>query len=214
TITVSYLNPYIEHEPIVTSSDGKRVPQPTKLYEIGSRLPGQVELPPGKEIELHEIKRELKPASESGDTRPRPTGRPHALYGTGKVNVQYEQVFGDPNMGHPGWKLDPTLSKLAIGKLELEVKDAEKVPEKKEEKEGVTTWGKEVGGLQAGLGIRPGERRAYHHGETITLVVRVRNVGKAAVKFEYLRQFLDENPPTVTKADGTTVPQVGIDVFG
>jgi hypothetical protein len=117
-------------------------------------------------------------------------------------------------MGHPGWKLDPTLSKLATGKLELEVKDAEKLPEKKNEKEGFTAWGKEVGGLQAGLGLRPGERRVYHHGETITLVVRVRNVGKATVKFEYLRQFLDENPPTVTDADGKTSTPVALDVLG
>ncbi len=121
TVKFSYLMPYIEHEPIVTSSDGKRVPQPTKLYEIGARLPGQVELPPGKVIEIHELKRELKPASESGSKRPRPEGRPHALYGTGKVSIQYEQVLGDPAMGYPKWKLDPTLGKLATGKLDLEI---------------------------------------------------------------------------------------------
>jgi RNA polymerase sigma factor (sigma-70 family) len=70
-----------------------------------------------------------------------------------------------------------------------------------------TAWGKEVGGLQAGLGLRPGGRRVYRLGETVTLVVRVRNVGKETVKFEYLKQFLDENPPSVTDADGQTVPQ-------
>jgi RNA polymerase sigma factor (sigma-70 family) len=75
------------------------------------------------------------------------------------------------------------------------------------EKEGFTAWGMEVGGLQAGLSFRPGEHRAYNHGETVRLVVRVRNVGKGTVKFEYLKQFLDENPPTVTDADGKTVPQ-------
>jgi len=90
----------------------------------------------------------------------------------------------------------------------------EPAAKQEKEKEAFTAWGKEVGGLQAGLGIRPGERRVYHHGETITLVVRVRNVGKETVKFEYVRQFLDENPPTVTKADGKTVPQPGLDVFG
>jgi RNA polymerase sigma factor (sigma-70 family) len=86
--------------------------------------------------------------------------------------------------------------------------------EKGKDKEVVTAWGKEVGGLQAGLGIRPGERRAYHHGETVTLVVRVRNVGKEAVKFEYVKQFLDENPPTVADADGETVRQHGATVTG
>ena len=83
----------------------------------------------------------------------------------------------------------PTIwDKLATGKLELEVKsDPPQKQEQKQEKEGFTAWGKEVGGLQAGLGFRPGEQRAYHHGETVTLVVRVRNVGKETVKFQYLR---------------------------
>jgi len=81
-------------------------------------------------------------------------------------------------------------------------------PEGKQEKEKerITAWGAEVGGLQAGLSLGAGAKRVYHHGETITLIVRVRNVGKETVKFEYLRQFLDENPPTVTDADGKTVP--------
>jgi RNA polymerase sigma factor (sigma-70 family) len=131
TVKFSYLMPYIEHEPIVTNGDGKRVPQPTeaRLYEIGERIPGVVELAPGKEIELHELKRELKPASESGSKRSRPEGHPHPFYGTGKVSVQYEHVFGSPALGHPGWKLDPTLSGLDTGKLQVEVKDAEKLPE-------------------------------------------------------------------------------------
>ena len=61
------------------------------------------------------LQRELRPASESGNNMD------SVLYGTGKVSVQYEQVFGDPAMGHPRWKLDPTLSKLATGTLELEI---------------------------------------------------------------------------------------------
>src|SRR5438309_1354517 len=73
------------------------------------------------------------PASESGDKKPRPDGRPQALYGTGKVRVQYVQALGDPKMGHRGWVLDPALSKLATADLELEIKvDA---PPKKQEKE-------------------------------------------------------------------------------
>lgn len=127
-VKVSYLAPYIEHSPIVTDDSGKPVPQldSARLYELGARLPAQVELAPGTEIELHELKRELKPASESSNKQVRPEGRPHALYGTGKVSVQYEQVFGDPAMGHAGWKLDPTLSKLATGKLEVEVRIEDK----------------------------------------------------------------------------------------
>jgi hypothetical protein len=263
--------------------------------------------------------------------------RPYALYGTGKIGVQYEHVLGPPEMGAPGWKLDPALSKLATGKLEMEVKrvytpeelireanslkpdenvavqfkvrlvqpapqvaghgpddlglypcdrpdwtqkqftailtagakqqlkrlgvddagkhlsgkvtrvtgrissylpitddpvserqyelvidDVSQIesvvakadPPAHKQEQMDTAWGKEVGGLQAGLGIHPGEHRAYHHGEMVTLVVRVRNVGKEEVKFQYLKEFIDENPPAVTDADGQSVSQPSMEAGG
>jgi hypothetical protein len=86
-------------------------------------------------------------------------------------------------------------------------------PKQEPSKEGFTAWGKEAGGLQAGLSLRPGEKGVYHHGDVITVIVRVRNVGKETVKFEYVRQFLDENLPTVT-ADGKTVEQHRLAMLG
>ena len=82
---------------------------------------------------------------------------------------------------------------LATGTVEFEVEPAESV----------TAWGKEVGGLQAGLTVA--ENRAYHTGETVELVVRVRNVGKEPVKFQYIPKFFVENAPTVTNSDGMQV---------
>jgi hypothetical protein len=80
-----------------------------------------VELLPGKELDLHELHRQLRPASESD------VNKVHtALYATGKVGVRYEQVLGAPEMSRPGWKLDPTLSTLATGRLELDVREAAK----------------------------------------------------------------------------------------
>src|SRR5262249_42903438 len=108
----------IEHSISVTGSDGKVIPQPNVIPDIGERDAGVVELPPGKEIELYELKRRLRPASESNTSK---STRPHALYGTGKLSVKDEQVFGMTDTGRPGWKLDPALSKLATGKLEVEV---------------------------------------------------------------------------------------------
>jgi RNA polymerase sigma factor (sigma-70 family) len=93
-------------------------------------------------------------------------------------------------------------------------KDKDNDKDKDKDKEIATAWGDTVGGLQAGLSFRPGVNRVYHHGETITLIVRIRNVGKETVKFEYIRQFLDERPPTVTDADGKTILQSGISVLG
>ncbi|MGV3608049.1 MAG: M56 family metallopeptidase [Planctomycetaceae bacterium] len=73
------------------------------------------------------------------------------------------------------------------------------------QKESLTAWGNEVGGLQAGLGFRPGEHRVYHPGEAVKLVLRVRNVGKEAVEFKHIRAFFIENPPKITDADGKIV---------
>jgi RNA polymerase sigma factor (sigma-70 family) len=75
----------------------------------------------------------------------------------------------------------------------------------REEQEGLTAWGKEYGGLQGGLGFRPGEKRVYRHGEVVTLVVRARNVGKKEVKFKYAPLYFMYSPPAVTDAEGKPV---------
>jgi hypothetical protein len=194
---------FVENPPTITDADSKTVELP-KFRAEGLQAPRSTNVAPGKEVELYEWKFDLQP--KGGINKELFT-----IHGTGKFSLHCERVVG-PTSGNPT-DPNPTLGKLATGKLDLEVKDAQNQPVQ-QEKEAFTAWGKEAGGLQAGLGLRPGERRAYHHGETVTLVVRVRNVGKEAVRFEYLRQFLDENPPTVTGADGKTVPQVRLEVLG
>jgi hypothetical protein len=213
-VKFQYLKEFFnETPPTVTNGKGTPVIIPGYLDTAILHTPVNVSLAPGKEIELypdgfrHELKLELRPASESGNRSA------STLYGTGKIQIQYERVFG--NSFVRTIELDPILSKLATGKLELEVKaDAppendKKAPPKQEpgqEKEAFTAWGKEVAGLQAGLGYQPGQKRAYSPGETVKLVVRVRNVGKEAVKFQYLKEFFIETPPTVTGGDGKAVP--------
>ena len=73
------------------------------------------------------------------------------------------------------------------------------------EKEAFTAWGKEVNGLQAGLGFPAGQKRAYSHGETVKLVVRIRNVGKEEVTFQYVPAFFQETLPTVKHGTGEPV---------
>lgn len=87
-------------------------------------------------------------------------------------------------------------------------------PPQADENEPFTAWGNEVGGLQAGLGFKAGAKRAYTHGDWATLVVRVRNVGKEEVKFQYLRQFFAEQPPTVFNENGELKQLRGITAFG
>jgi RNA polymerase sigma factor (sigma-70 family) len=113
-----------------------------------------------------------------------------------------------------------TVAGLAMITLEKEeVKEKEKPAEKQaekpdKEKDPFIAWGKVVDGLQAGLGFPPGQKRVYHTGEAVRLVVRVRNVGKEAVKFEYLRQFFVENPPAVTDGQGKPVRLASVTAFG
>ena len=203
-VKFAYFNEFFwENPPAVTDGKGKPVPIEGGGFTGIAKLV-EVNLAPGKEVNLCELNVELRPVSERGKGRPVWT-----LYGAGKFQLQYENIGGG-NIGTGEIKFDPVLSNLATGNLELEVKDAEKLPQEQEqEKEGSTAWGKEVGGLQAGLGFRPGERRVYHHGETVTLVVRVRNVGKEAVRFSYLQPFI-EHALTVTDSDGKPVPQLTI----
>jgi hypothetical protein len=108
----------------------------------------------------------------------------------------------DPKCEHePGV---PSLASLRWSKKPAAAEDREQLPQKKE-KEAFTAWGKEINGMQAGLGFRSGEKRTYRHGEAVKLVLRVRNVGKEAVEFKHIWAFFVENPPTVTDADGKKV---------
>jgi RNA polymerase sigma factor (sigma-70 family) len=201
-VKFQYLREYfIETPPAVT--DGKGEPVLLRRRDAGGlvHVPMEVNLAPGKEIEVYELK--LDPRTETQSVH---EGQWN-LYGTGTFSVQYERL------AHPD--IDKILGKLATGKLELVIKfssppaDEKKPPQKQEQKLGEedgTAWGKEVGGLKAGLGFRPGEKRVYHYGETVTLVVRVRNVGKKEVEFQSLKEFFKENPPIVTDADGKKLP--------
>ncbi len=161
----------------------------------------KVSLAPGKSIELWQWKLNLRPESES--TKPPPDNPPYAtLDGPGKFIIQYPWVSA--------WKLElkppKTWAKLGTGKLEIEVKaDPPQKQEQKEQKEGFTAWAKEIGGLQAGLGYLPGQNRAYHTGETVTLVVRIRNVSKEVVKCQYDPWFFTQKAPAVTDSAGKLV---------
>ena len=88
-------------------------------------------------------------------------------------------------------------------------KEPEKTPqgpaEEKKGKGAFTAWGKEIGGLQAGLGYDAGQKRAYSQGETVKVVLRVRNVGNEEVDFKHIWAFFVENPPKITDAEGKMV---------
>jgi RNA polymerase sigma factor (sigma-70 family) len=90
-------------------------------------------------------------------------------------------------------------------------KPVEPAAKQEKEKEAFTAWGKEINGLQAGLGFHPGEHRAYHYGETVTVVARIRNTSTQAVEFKHIWAFFVENAPTITDPKGKALrqPKVG-----
>jgi hypothetical protein len=124
-VKFKYIRQFLdENPPAVTDADGETVRQHGTTVTGLIHVPVQVTLEPGKEIELESRihgasgrRYELRPASGGGTpmTRESPL-----VMGTGKVSLQYERVFGKSSAG--SIKFDPDLSKLATGKLELEVK--------------------------------------------------------------------------------------------
>jgi RNA polymerase sigma factor (sigma-70 family) len=209
---------FVENPPTVTDADGKPVRLPRSLAE-GLQQPRSTKVPPGKEVELYEWRIDLRPQGESS--------RNATIHGTGRFSLQRERIVG-PTSGNPIHP-NPALNKLGTGKLDLEVKagppphvhqpmeDGGYFPgppgsppvswakQEETEKANLTAWGKEVDGLQAGLGYHPGEKRAYHHGETVRLVLRIRNVSNNKVRVDYHTVFLGEISPAVTDAQGKAI---------
>jgi hypothetical protein len=194
-VTFSYFNEdFYENPPVVKDDKGKPLSPIAFNVYLGWPTLNEVNLAPGKEVKLCEMDLVLA-AGEKEKER-----RAWTLYGTGKFHLQYDKVGG--NITQKG--LDLLLSKLDTGKLELDVKDAEKLPK---EKEPFTAWGeKQPGGVQVGLGYLPGERRAYRTGETVTLVVRVRNVSKQDANLEYVREYVQNSPPGIVDGEGMEYP--------
>ena len=85
-------------------------------------------------------------------------------------------------------------------------------PAAKQQKEKVTAWGKEVDGVQ--VGIQFGEDRVYKIGETVTLIVRLRNNGKKDVPFRDEAEYFQKNPPLVTDAENKAVTIKERSIFG
>src|SRR5437762_13283784 len=108
----------------VSGGEGKGI-RAGGLDLFSVHIPVDVNLAPGKELELHDLKLKLAPASGSGDVT---EVSPETLNGKGRFQIQYEQLAAS--------SIDPNLTKLATGKLELEVKEAEKG--EKEQKEAFT----------------------------------------------------------------------------
>jgi RNA polymerase sigma factor (sigma-70 family) len=190
---------FYKNPPLVTGPDGKAVP--IKAMTVWGFL-RQRFVEPGNEVDLANLTLALRPATD------RANEAAWTLYGTGRFQIRYslKDAVGEVRLGSPG-------TTLTSGKQELEIKEPGQGNLDKG-RDASTAWGQEVGGLQAGLAYPAGQGRSYRPGETVTLVVRVRNVGKGAVDFKYCRESLDENPPAVRDRTGKPLPLRGRRVWG
>ncbi|HEV3387108.1 MAG TPA: sigma-70 family RNA polymerase sigma factor [Gemmata sp.] len=88
-------------------------------------------------------------------------------------------------------------------KADPRVKSDEKAAAPADEVKGEEiAWGKEVDGLQAGIGFGRGGKRPYSIGETVGLVIKLRNVSKSVRTYSFLGYPLFERSPTVVDAKG------------
>jgi RNA polymerase sigma factor (sigma-70 family) len=193
---------FVEEPPIVTDAGGKPLSLDSYPIPKEKRDLVKLDLAPGKEVEIDTMQLQLRP--EGFVDQFSPIALDPTIRGTGKFRVRYGRLAPAD--------IDNIGAKLSTGELKLEIK-ADPPPAvgkqsqlRQKPDEAFTAWGKEIAGLQASLGYKPGQKRAYSHGETVSLVVRVRNVGKEDVKFQYARQFFIEKPPSVTDGEGKLVP--------
>jgi len=98
-----------------------------------------------------------------------------------------------------------------IGRGEAKFK-LDPAKESPDEKEAFTAWGKEVNGVQ--IGIQLGENRVYKVGETVTLILRLRNNGKNEVPFSDDAEYFQKNPPLITDANNKAVTIKKRSIFG
>ncbi len=195
-----------ETQPQITTAQGKKV---------------VVTMPPALNFEVVLTEKVIPPGATSTLYRPRVM-----VAGAQEGNVDWNALLPLPTIRVKPGKYEiayrgmldnhPSLSTGTVAFVVKE-KDTRALPAKplrEPAQGGFTAWGKEVGGLQAGLGYLPGQKGISHTGETATLVVRVRNVGKKEVAFQYLRQFFIENPPTVVDPNGKAVPLLRVSAMG
>jgi hypothetical protein len=111
---------FVENPPTITDADGKILQLP-KLAAEGLQAPHDTPIAPGEEVKLYEWNCGLQPIGGISKNL-------FTIHGTGKFTLQCTRIVG-PTTGNPNHP-NPTLDKLATGKLELEIKSAPPAEEK------------------------------------------------------------------------------------
>jgi hypothetical protein len=72
-----------------------------------------------------------------------------------------------------------------------------------QEKPDAIAWGEAVDGLKAGIGFRPGDKHSYQEGQSVTLVVYLRNVSGRRTTVSIIETLFEEWLPLVEDQRGT-----------
>jgi RNA polymerase sigma factor (sigma-70 family) len=176
-----YSNVRQETPATVEDADGKRAQVAMPPAFDNYRVLTNRTLAPGDAFDLGTQELAVAAAAKDGEVK-----RPTLVAGPGWYKVSYVGVAQTRDSVK-----DPGL--LSTGQDWLQVKERASAD---------AAWGKAVGGFQAGVAFRKGQRRPYRVGEVVTLVVWVRNVSDKPLTFDYTDGYMVERPPTVKDADG------------
>ena len=193
-VTITYCVPH-EHAPEITDSQGRQVRVTMPPIWLYYAVPTERVVKSGETMTL--FKNEVALGAEVLE----PQKDPIAPVSTPTIRVgpgRYKIAIGGMVRSHP---------KLATGSADFVVKKDEPA-----ELKGEVAWGKEVNGVQ--IGIQLGKRRVYQVGETVTLILRLRNNGKEVVPFRDDAEYFYKNPPHITDADGKAVTIQAMSIFG
>jgi RNA polymerase sigma factor (sigma-70 family) len=158
-----------EWVPQVTTDTGARV----KVYPpppvLGYAVPIKFAIKPGETITLHNPAVFVESADRAKVPEAMSVDTATICVAPGKYKIAFDGVI----QSHP---------KLATGTVEFEVKEPAKPAAPIKDN---VAWGKEVGGLQAGL---LAEAATCRVGESLKFQVKLRNVSKAEVSITYVHQ--------------------------
>jgi RNA polymerase sigma factor (sigma-70 family) len=143
-------------------------------------------LEPGEEYLLHRDRGFADTDTQLAIASPGTVGEvfvPTVQLPPGKYRIKYENMLAAPipSYGTEG---------LATGELQIEVTSR---PAPAAEPE--MAWGKPHGSFQVGVGLAPGQSRTLRLGETLSLVVKVRNVGATPDNIDILTGPFDSWRP-------------------
>jgi RNA polymerase sigma factor (sigma-70 family) len=192
-VTLTYFSmPFDGVHPRVEDADGKAL-RVTAMPPLAFYFPTilQRNLEPGEVFEVGKPQLQFATAIDKDRVTV-----PTIVVELGKYQVSFPGFSAWAGSGS-----DTGTNRLSTGKAAVEVKAADKVAAKADD----TVWGVAKDGLQAGISVGAVDKQPQHVGDTLTFVVKVRNVGDKKVTLSYHSEPFKDAAPAVEDAAGKAV---------